>query len=168
MLAWHSLVNHNECYRSKKARGKNGRESGQRVGMFKKCISDPCHEIKVLISASFHLNTCYRKELIVSHPERLSLWRDFCHPLFLSLSLFCPLNIALCLLGSDLQCTWKRMNQEETNKSCSGEFWQSIKKNIIIHSRTSFFSICWTDLETKHSPGKPLHQNFQDVTFWFL
>lgn len=71
--ALNSLVSHNECSRSKKAQGKKGRESGQTVGMFKKCISDPYHEIKVLISASLHLTVCYRKELTVSHPERLSL-----------------------------------------------------------------------------------------------
>lgn len=74
VLAWHSLVNQNEyCRTKKKALGKNGRESGQVVQIFKKYISDSYCGIKVLMSPSLPLTACSRKQFIVSHPERLSL-----------------------------------------------------------------------------------------------
>lgn len=89
----HWLITINVLYQ-RKHRDKNWRESGQIIKISKRCISDPYHEIEMLISVFVHLTACYRKELIGSHPERLSIWGD-CYVLFLSSSSFCPLNIAL-------------------------------------------------------------------------
>lgn len=140
-LAWHSLVNHNECSRSKQAWGKNGRESGQIVGMFKKCISDPYHESRSPYQCFSSPDCLLQERVDCKSSWKAFIMKRFLSPTFSSLILILSCKCStLCWLGSGLQCAWKRMSQEETNKrSCSGEFWQSIKKPTIIHSWTSFF-----------------------------
>lgn len=77
----------------KKKKGKNGRESGQVVQIFKKYISDSYYGTKVLIRLSLPLTTCSRKQFIVSHPESLFIMKRYLSLTFSLLTLILSFKI---------------------------------------------------------------------------